>query len=211
MTLREFLDEVRFGAAGTLCVAICGEEEYLDNFEAGMYWHLSAGNWHEGSESPAKPEIPEEIMEAEVTQVETAPDVARLFYNLSYSMCNSYHFTVVLVEEPADFDSEEYWLGKIHGRPITKSDWVLSINEERWDELYESCPDSQMALKTILNSSIKMFREYTEEDFSKMDAAQAQAYRKAQKLAQKIVTYDDLLVTFYMTSLGELFRKNWRF
>lgn len=209
MILRDFLDEVRFGAAGTLCVAIRGEEEYLDNFEAGMYWRLDAGNWHAGSESPASPEIPEDIMDAEVTQVESAPDVFGLFYNLSYSMCNSYDYTVVLVQKPADFDSEEYWSGKKWGHPVTKADWIFSVDEERWDELRKSCPDFENALKTIINTSIAMFQDYTEEDFAIMDDAQEQACRNAQKLARKITSYNDLMISIYMESLGELYKRYW--
>lgn len=210
MTLREFLDEVRFGAVGTLCVAICGEEEYLDNFEAGMYWKLEAGNWHEGSESPARPEIPEEIMEAEVTQVETAPDVSQLFRNLSYDMYNSYHYTVVLVEEPSDFDAEEYWSDKNWGRPITKTDWTYSISEERWDELQEVCPDFENAFKTLINAGVILLRGYTEKDFAEMDASRAEMNRNAQKLACKISSYNDLMVAMQMMSLGELYKKHWR-
>ena len=209
MTLRDFLDEVRFGT-GTLCVAICGEEEYLDNFESGMYWMLEAGNWHEGSESSACPEIPEELMEAEVTQVETAPNISQLFRNQGNDMYNSYNYTVVLVEEPCDFDAEEYWSGKKWSRPITKTDWTFSISEERWNELCEACPDCGDALRTIVNTSIRMFRDYTEEDFAKMDDAKAQANRYAQMLARKIDSYDDLMVALFMESLGDLFKRNWR-
>ena len=31
MTLREFLDEVTFGNAARLCVAVKGEDDFLDN------------------------------------------------------------------------------------------------------------------------------------------------------------------------------------
>lgn len=209
MTLREFLDNVRFGAAGTLCVAICGEEEYLDNFEAGMYWKLEAGNWHEGSESPANPEIPEEIMEAEVTQVETAPDISQMFANLSWNISNSYHFTVVLVEEPSDFDAEKYWSDKNWGRPVTRAMWPYSISEERWDELSE-CPDFENALIKIIDAGILLLRGYTEEDFAEMDAKQAEANRNAQKLACKISSYNDLMVAMNMEGLGTLYKKYWR-
>ena len=82
MTLCEFLDEVRCGNVGRLCIAVCGEEEYLDNFKEGMYWELESGNWHEGSSSPTTPEIPEEFMDAEVTQIECESDLVGIFFNL---------------------------------------------------------------------------------------------------------------------------------
>ena len=54
MNLREFLDKVRFGNTARLCVAIKGDNDFLDNYEEGKYWELPAGNWDKGSESRAK-------------------------------------------------------------------------------------------------------------------------------------------------------------
>ena len=62
MTLRNFLDEVRYGNTARLCVAIKGDYDFLDNYEEGKYWELPAGNWENGSKSEACPAIPKEIM-----------------------------------------------------------------------------------------------------------------------------------------------------
>ena len=109
MTLRDYLDEVRFGAVGHLCIAISGEDDYLENFEEGKYWELPAGNWEKGSKSTTKPLIPEGVLCAHVMQIECAPNVPKMYAKLGNIGSENYNYTVIVVAEPYDFDAEEYW------------------------------------------------------------------------------------------------------
>lgn len=170
MTLRDFLDEAKFGAAGHLCIAICGEDDYLDNFEQGMYWELPAGNWENGSESTTKPLMPEEILFARVIEVECAPDVPKMYEKVGRFGSENYHHTVIVVAEPYDFDAEAYWTeDKLH-KPISYGDWPYNISRELWYEIQAAVPNvgyRMMALNNLLHIGINTSKNLTDEEIER--------------------------------------------
>lgn len=211
MTLYEFLDDVRCGNVGRLCVAICGEDDYLDNFREGMYWELDEGNWERGSLSPATPDLPEEIMEAEVTQVECHPNVTELYAYLNNLNYVNRHFTVVLVEEPEGFNADEYWTEENLQEPISRVEWPYTINKEFWYDLQEMGPSwmaFKMAVGAVGNSGYLTLRDYTEEDFEEMEPLQEQVYRLAQKISWRVKGIDEVMALLQLTEMGSAFRKN---
>lgn len=210
MTLYEFLDDVRCGNVGRLCVAICGEDDYLDNFQTGMYWELDEGNWHAGSASPATPDIPDEILEAEVTQVECHPNVPDIYAHLNDLNYNNWHYTIVLVEEPEDFDAEEYWTEENLQEPISPVEWPYAINREFWHDLQELEPDwtiFTVAIRIVGEVGFWSLRNYTDEQFEEMPSLDARVYRLAQKISWRVKSIDEVMAMLQLTRMGSAFRK----
>lgn len=211
MTLYEFLDDVRCGNVGRLCVAICGEDDYLDNFREGMYWELDEGNWHAGSASPATPDLPDEILEAEVTQVECHPNVSAIYAHLDDLNYDNWHYTVVLVEEPEDFDAEEYWTEENLQEPVRHVEWPYAINREFWYDLQELEPNwmiFKMAVGTVGNVGYLTLRNYTEKHFEEMEPLQAQVYRLARKISRRVDSIHEVMAMLMLTEMGSPFRRD---
>lgn len=210
MTLREFLDQVRFGAVGSLCIAICGEEEYLDNFEDGQYWELECGNWHDGSKSPTTPELPEELMDARVTQVECRSNPQHFYANIDRLGNDNHHYTVIMIEAPYGFDAEKYWTeDNMHESVFCP--WHYAISEKKWKEIQRM--DSNWRLVSMAIASIPYFGlnqicEYEEEDFAEMDADDETILRLAQRIAQKIQHLNELCALLQLTGSFSAFLKN---
>ena len=211
MTLREFLDEVRCGNVGHMCVAICGEDYFFDNFQEGMYWKFDDSNWHAGSASPSTPDLPEEILEAEVTQVECQPNASEMYANLDDLNHNNWNFTIVLVEEPEDFDAEEYWSEKNKNEPVAHIEWPYAINEEFWHDLQKLEPNwmiFKMAVGAVGNSGYLTLRDYTDEQFEEMSPLMAQVYRLAKKISLRVKGIDEVMAMLRLTEMGSAFRKD---
>ena len=225
MTLCKFLDDVRCGNVGRLCVAICGEDDYLDNFREGKYWELEEGNWHAGSASPATPDLPEEILDAEVMQIECDPNVTEIFANLDDLHHNNWHFTIVLVEEPDDFDAEEYWTEDNMNDPITYVEWPYSISQELYNEIDELVPNMayrRMALRNLLNIGINTAANLTDDeidaqriDETKLEKNQIitvrpdEILRATRAIAQKLADCDlsEIMALLDLEGMGSVFNK----
>ena len=140
MKLREFLDEVRFGNAARLCVAIKGDYDILDNYEEGKYWELPAGNWEDGSASEACPAIPEEIMEAEVDEIDASPNLRTVYGKLGEHYGTSLDTTVIMVKA-WNFDADNYWNeDNLNEVPVGcaegySSEWPYAISSDLWEEI----------------------------------------------------------------------------
>lgn len=211
MTLYEFLDDVRCGNVGRLCVAICGEDDYLDNFQKGMYWALDEGNWHAGSASPATPDLPDEILEAEVTQLECHPNLPEIYAHLDNLNCDNWHYTVVLVEEPEDFDAEEYWTEENLQEPISPVAWPYAINRELWFDLQEL--EANWTIFSVAVGIVGMvgyltLRDYTEEQLKAKDPLSEQVYRLAQKISWRVDSLNEVMAMMLLIKRGSPFREN---
>ena len=211
MTLREFLDEVRCGNVGRMCVAICGEDYFFDNFQEGMYWVFEDSNWHAGSASSSTPDLPEEILEAEVTQVECQPNVPEIFANLEGLNHNNWNFTIVLVEEPEDFDAEEYWTEENLREPVPYVEWPYAINRKFWHDLQKLEPNwmiFKMAIGAVGNSGYLTLRDYTDKQFEEMSPMEEQVYRLAKKISWRVKGIDEVMALLQLAEMGSAFRKN---
>lgn len=211
MTLREVLDEVRFGNVGRLCIAVCGKYDFLEHFKKGQYWELECGNWHEGSRSQTTPEMPEEFMDAEVTQIECETNVADIYFNLGKLRKDNWNYTVVLVEEPDGYDAEKYWSEDNQWAPIVPIEWPYAIDRNLWYEIQKM--DSnwffiKMAIGTIGNIGFLTIREYTDEDFEEMSPLDAQVYRLAKQISLKINGVSEVMAMLQLAEMGSAFQKN---
>ena len=208
MKLREFLDEVRFGNTARLCVAIKGDYDFLDNYEEGKYWELPAGNWEDGSESEACPAIPEEIMEAEVDEIDASPNLQTVYRKLGSLHGNSLDTTVIMVKA-WDFDAEAYWTEDKLNEPVADLDcvcgneWVYHISREKYREIYGmgDIRTVSTAVCCLPYIGIDAIKCYEEEDFAEMNEYEAEIYRMAQKIAPKIENLKEML------SLIQLFQE----
>ena len=215
MTLYEFLDDVRCGNVGRLCVAICREVDflgdYLENFRKGQYWELKESNWHAGSASPATPDLPEEILEAEVTQVECAPNIPEIYAHIDGLTHNNWNYTIVLVEEPEDFNAEEYWTeDKLH-EPISRDVWLHAINKEKWYDIQNLEPNwmiFRMAVGIVGSVGYLSLRDYTDEQFAEMSPMNAQVYRLAKKISWRVKGIDEVMAMLQLTEMGSAFRRD---
>lgn len=213
MTLREFLDEVTFGNAARLCVAVKGEDDFLDNYEEGKYWELPAGNWENGSNSKACPVIPEKIMEAEVAEVDASPNLRYVYKHLGELYGHSLDTTVILVDA-WDFDAESYWeeneLNPIPVRCVEdyNTEWPYAISTDLWEEIQDMTDNCQLLSQAIYNIplvGIQTITEYSEEDFEKMDAYSSQLMRLGQKIAMKVSRLDEVLALLQLTGTASTF------
>ena len=213
MTLREFLDEVTFGNAARLCVAVKGEDDFLDNYEEGKYWELPAGNWENGSNSKACPVIPEKIMEAEVAEVDASPNLRYVYKHLGELYGHSLDTTVILVDA-WDLDAESYWeeneLNPIPVRCVEdyNTEWPYAISTDLWEEIQDMTDNCQLLSQAIYNIplvGIQTITEYSEEDFEKMDAYSSQLMRLGQKIAMKVSRLDEVLALLQLTGTASTF------
>ena len=213
MTLREFLDEVTFGNAARLCVAVKGEDDFLDNYEEGKYWELPAGNWENGSNSKACPVIPEKIMEAEVAEVDASPNLRYVYKHLGELYGHSLDTTVILVDA-WDFDAESYWeeneLIPIPVRCVEdyNTEWPYAISTDLWEEIQDMTDNCQLLSQAIYNIplvGIQTITGYSEEDFEKMDAYSSQLMRLGQKIAMKVSRLDEVLALLQLTGTASTF------
>ena len=213
MTLREFLDEVTFGNAARLCVAVKGEDDFLDNYEEGKYWELPAGNWENGSNSKACPVIPEKIMEAEVAEVDASPNLRYVYKHLGELYGHSLDTTVILVDA-WDFDAESYWEEKeLNPIPVRcvedyNTERPYAISTDLWEEIQDMTDNCQLLSQAIYNIplvGIQTITEYSEEDFEKMDAYSSQLMRLGQKIAMKVSRLDEVLALLQLTGTASTF------
>ena len=213
MKLREFLDEVRFGNTARLCVAIKGDYDFLDNYEEGKYWELPAGNWEDGSESEACPAIPEEIMEAEVDEIDASPHLRTVYGKLGEHYGTSLDTTVIMVKA-WNFDSDSYWnednLNEIPAGSHEgySHEWPYAISSDLWEEIQEMERDWQtlsLAIYNIPFIGIKAIMNYSEEDFESMDARSSEVLRLAQKIAMKVSGLNEVMALLQLTETGSAF------
>ena len=213
MTLREFLDEVTFGNAARLCVAVKGEDDFLDNYEEGKYWELPAGNWENGSNSKACPVIPEKIMEAEVAEVDASPNLRYVYKHLGELYGHSLDTTVILVDA-WDYDAESYWEEKVlNPIPVRcvedyNTEWPYAISTDLWEEIQDMTDNCQLLSQAIYNIplvGIQTITGYSEEDFEKMDAYSSQLMRLGQKIAMKVSRLDEVLALLQLTGTASTF------
>ena len=213
MTLREFLDEVTFGNAARLCVAVKGEDDFLDYYEEGKYWELPAGNWENGSNSKACPVIPEKIMEAEVAEVDASPNLRYVYKHLGELYGHSLDTTVILVDA-WDFDVESYWeeneLNPIPVRCVEdyNTEWPYAISTDLWEEIQDMTDNCQLLSQAIYNIplvGIQTITEYSEEDFEKMDAYSSQLMRLGQKIAMKVSRLEEVLSLIQLADMVNAF------
>ena len=213
MTLREFLDEVTFGNVARLCVAVRGEDDFLDNYEEGKYWELPAGNWENGSNSKACPVIPEEIMDAEVDEVNASPNLRYVYKNLGELYGHSLDTTVILVDA-WDFDADNYWEEKeLNPIPVRcvedyNTEWPYAISTDLWEEIQDMTDNCQLLSQAIYNIplvGIQTITGYSEEDFEKMDAYSSQLMRLGQKIAMKVSRLDEVLALLQLTGTASTF------
>lgn len=225
MILRDFLDEVKFGAVGRLCIAICGEECYLDNFEQGMYWKLPAGNWDKGSESTTNPLIPEEVLFARVIDVECTPNIPNIYEKLGNLSGNNHQYTVIVVANPYDFNADEYWTEENLNNPIAYVDWPYNISKELWHEVQKAVPNAgyrMLALGNLLHIGINTAKNLTDEqingrriDESKLGENEFVAVRPDEVLsatraiAQKLAgcNLNEIMALYELECMGSAFNK----
>lgn len=133
MTLREFLDNVRFGNVSRLCIATPGKDDFLQNYDEGRYWELPSGNWADGSNSTIEPEFPDEMMSAEVIEIDASPNLRDIYANLGRLGSNSRDTTVILVRAPRVFDEDAYWEEEDTWEPTVSMDmheWAYNISKK---------------------------------------------------------------------------------
>ena len=213
MKLREFLDEVRFGNAARLCVAIKGDYDFLDNYEEGKYWELPAGNWEDGSASEACPAIPEEIMESEVIEVDASPNLRTVYGKLGDHYGSSLDTTVIMVRN-WDFDSDSYWTeDNLNEIPVGSHEdysheWPYAISSDLWEEIQGMERDWQklnLAIYNIPFVGINTIQNYSEEDFNDMDARSSEILRLAQKIAMKVSGLNEVMALLQLSEIGSAF------
>ena len=213
MTLREFFNEVNFGNAARLCVAVKGEDGFLDNYEEGKYWELPAGNWENGSNSKACPVIPDEIMEAEVAEVDATPNLRYVYKHLGELYGHSLDTTVILVDA-WDFDAESYWeeneLNPIPVRCVEEynTEWPYAISTDLWEEIQDMESDWEklnLAIYNIPFVGINTIKNYSEKDFEDMDASSSEVLRLAQQIAMKVSGLNEVLALLQLTETGTTF------
>lgn len=213
MTLREFLDEVTFSNAARLCVAVKGEDDFLDNYEEGKYWELPAGNWENGSNSKACPVIPEVIMDAEVDEVSASPNLRFVYENLGELCGHSLDTTVILVDA-WNFDAESYWENnKLNTTPVKPVDdygaeWPYAISTDLWEEIQNMESDWEklnLAIYNIPFVGINTIKNYSEEDFENMDASSSEVLRLAQQIVMKVSGLKEVLALLQLTETGTTF------
>ena len=213
MKLREFLDEVRFGNTARLCVAIKGDYDFLDNYEEGKYWELPAGNWEDGSESEACPAIPEEIMEAEVDEIDASPNLRTVYGKLGEHYGTSLDTTVIMVKA-WNFDADNYWNeDNLNEVPVGcaegySSEWPYAISTDLWEEIQDMADNGQILSQAIYNIplvGLQTITGYSEEAFEKMDAYSSQLMRLGQKIAMKISRLDEVLALLQLADTATAF------
>lgn len=213
MTLREFLDQVRFGNVSRLCIATAGKEDFLQNYEEGRYWELPSGNWADGSNSTIEPELPEEMMRAEVIEIDASPNLRDIYANLGRLGSQSRDTTVILVRAPGVFDEDAYWAEEETWEPTVSMDmheWAYNISKEKWTaicKLESNWPVQQMAVYNLLDIGLETIKEYTEEDFENMDDDDAKILRLAREIALKIDNDKEALAVFELAGVGSAFAK----
>lgn len=217
MTLREFLDEVTFGNAARLCVAVKGEDDFLDNYEEGKYWELPAGNWENGSNSKACPVIPEEIMNAEVDEVDASPNLRYVYKHLGELYGHSLDTTVILVDA-WDFDAESDWEeNKLNAIPVRcvedyGTEWPYAISTDLWEEIQDMESDWEklnLAIYNIPFVGINTIKNYSEKDFEDMDASSSEVLRLAQQIAMKVSGLNEVLALLQLTETGTTFNSRY--
>ena len=213
MKLREFLDEVRFGNTARLCVAIKGDYDFLDNYEEGKYWELPAGNWEDGSESEACPAIPDEIMDAEVDEIDASPNLRTVYGKLGEHYGTSLDTTVIMVKA-WNFDADNYWNeDNLNEVPVGcaegySSEWPYAISTNLWEEIQDMERDWQklnLAIYNIPFVGINTIKNYSEEDFDDMDARSSEVLHLAQKIAMKVSGLNEVMALLQLTETGTTF------
>lgn len=206
MILRDFLDEVRFGNVSRLCVAEYGNSGFLDNYDAGKYWELTCGNWENGSESEASPEIPEAIMEAEVREVCASPNLDAIYANLGNLGSDSRDTAVILVD--ACYSTDSYWTeDNMNPHPIS-DEWSYNISEAVWDEINDmeyNWGKLTYAIGNIPYYGIDNLKSLTEEDFKNCNPNDEEILRLSQKIASKISTIKELASLLELAGFGNAF------
>lgn len=214
MTLREFLDQVRFGNVSRLCIATVGKEDFLQNYEEGRYWDLPSGNWANGSRSEIQPEIPDDMMCAEVVEIDASPNLRDIYANLGRLGSQSRDTTVILVRAPRTFDEDAYWDDENTWEPTVSMDmheWAYNISKEKWKEIQKlanNWPIFTMAAYNLLDIGLETIKEYTQEDFSNMDDNDATILRLAREIALKINDDKEALAIFELAGVGSAFTKH---
>ena len=213
MKLREFLDEVRFGNTARLCVAIKGDYDLLDNYEEGKYWELPAGNWEDGSNSEACPVIPEEIMEAEVDEIDASPNLRTVYGKLGEHYGTSLDTTVIMVKA-WNFDADNYWNeDNLNEVPVGcaegySSEWPYAISTDLWEEIQAMERDWQklnLAIYNIPFVGINTIKNYSEEDFDDMDDRSSEILRLAQKIVMKLSGLNEVMALLQLNETGTAF------
>lgn len=216
MKLREFLDEVRFGNTARLCVAIKGDYDFLDNYEEGKYWELPAGNWEDGSESEACPAIPEEIMEAEVDEIDASPNLRTVYGKLGEHYGTSLDTTVIMVNAWG-FDADSYWTeDNMNEVPVVNHkdyshEWPYAISSDLWEEIQDMETDWEtlsLAIYNIPFIGIKAIKGYSEEDFEAMDERSSEIFRLAQNIVMKVSGLNEVMALLQLTETGTPFNRN---
>ena len=200
MTLRNFLDDIRFGNVARLCVAVCGKNDFLENYEQGMYWELKAGNWDAGSASKATPIIPEDIMGAKVMEVDASPNLRAVYSNLGKLGQKSLDTTIVLVAAYG-FDAKTYWSENRLNKPPVMMDenygheWAYHISQEKYEEIEEMDDYSMVATAVgyLPYIGLEAIKNYSEDDFENMAEDEEHICRLAQKIAMKISNLKEML------------------
>lgn len=216
MKLREFLDEVRFGNTARLCVAIKGDYDFLDNYEEGKYWELPAGNWEDGSESEACPAIPEEILEAEVDEIDASPNLRTVYGKLGEHYGTSLDTTVIMVNAWG-FDADSYWTeDNMNEVPVVNHkdyshEWPYAISSDLWEEIQDMETDWEtlsLAIYNIPFIGIKAIKGYSEEDFEAMDERSSEIFRLAQNIVMKVSGLNEVMALLQLTETGTPFNRN---
>ena len=216
MKLREFLDEVRFGNTARLCVAIKGDYDFLDNYEEGMYWELPSGNWEDGSKSEAFPVIPEEIMDAEVIEIDASPNLQTVYGELG-QLCNqSLDTTLIMVNAPG-FDEDSYWTDdKLNDYMGCEScyghEWAYAISEDLWEHIQNLESDwgkLSMAVAHIVMFGLGTVKGYTEKDCKCMGTPYCEIMRQAKKIAMLLDNnINELLALCELLEIGSAFNRS---
>lgn len=216
MKLREFLDEVRFGNTARLCVAIKGDYDFLDNYEEGKYWELPAGNWEDGSESEACPAIPEEIMEAEVDEIDASPNLRTVYGKLGEHYGTSLDTTVIMVNAWG-FDADGYWTeDNMNEVPVVNHkdyshEWPYAISSDLWEEIQDMETDWEtlsLAIYNIPFIGINAVKGYSEEDFEAMNERSSKIFRLAQNIVMKVSGLNEVMALLQLTKTGTPFNRN---
>lgn len=220
MTLREVLDEVRFGNVGRLCIAVCGKNDFLKHFKKGQYWELECGNWHDGSCSQTTPEMPEEFLDAEVTQIECATNVADIYFNLGKLRNDNWNYTVVLVEEPDGYDAKKYWTKENMNEPVKDINWPYNISKELWYEVQKAVPNTicrMLALSNLFHIGINTAAEMTDEQIDETKGSdnavlgfpQDEILRAVRAIAQTVKDCDmnAIMALYQLAGMGSAFNK----